>query len=218
MRGDPELAKTKPRLTLLKGLKATDVDALAKVYERVTGRKPRPKFIPTKPTQLAPHVDLLYKREALNKALVLQVKDELMRAVRPKVDTWPISNDAIVMLSLGCDTAGQPLPPLALAYFEALRCCVLLEEATEWNEVYAGWLVAALYRCEAMREALRGRKAGAIGENQKALRNLLKEDRSADENALRHRMRKLRPDHGLKDDSFKVEVSRARKALGIKKS
>jgi hypothetical protein len=99
--------------------------------------------------ELAPHIESLFERGGEQKALVRKAKGEVLCAARPQVDTWPISNDTIVVCALGCDTRGQQIPAKLLAYFKALRWCVAIEEAAGWNDIYARRLVAALRRCEA---------------------------------------------------------------------
>lgn len=67
-----------------------------------------------------------------------------------------------------------------------------------------------------LRERYSGRKRGAVGENQKVIRELLNKDSSADTTTLWYSFQRARPG-ALQRKSFNVEASKARKALKIKK-
>jgi len=99
--------------------------------------------------------------------LVSIIRDGLENQLRESVDTWPITNDAIVICSLGKDTKGKRLPPLARAYFSALRWCVAIEESTEWSDRLERRLVVSLHRC-AEPEAVS--KSGSKGGRESAKR------------------------------------------------
>jgi hypothetical protein len=85
--------------------------------------------------------------EVTKRALVRDVKQRLLEPLRPHVDAWPISDDAIIRCSLGNDTAGKPIPAQHGARFKALAVCAHIEESSEWNELLERKLVTALYRC-----------------------------------------------------------------------
>jgi hypothetical protein len=140
--------------------------------------------------ELSPDMEsaLLQIRDPVHKlALVRRIKEDLLERLRPEADTWPISNDTIVVCALGRDVArrpgeeGQPIRPLSLAYFKALRWCVAIEEAPEWNDRYERRLIGALYQCanplaDVGEKFSKGRKLGTGGPIRKAIARLLKKN------------------------------------------
>jgi hypothetical protein len=90
--------------------------------------------------------------------LVRRLKEDLLERLRPQLDGWPIGDDAIVICSLGKDTAGNWISDNLTAYFKAAALCVHIEESPQWNELLERSLVAALYRC-AGPEVVRGNSA-----------------------------------------------------------
>ena len=94
----------------------------------------------------------------------------------------PISDDAIVICSLGKDTKGKPIPPIALPYFKALRWCVAIEES-QWSEWLERRLIVALYRiAEPLAEIgelfRKGRKKSSGGPIRRAIERALNRDRT----------------------------------------
>jgi len=121
--------------------------------------------------ELAPHIESLFRQlgePARKLALVRRLKADLLERLRPELDVWPISDAALVVLSLG----RQPMPKHALAYLRVAAICVHIEESPEWNALLERSLVGALYRCAipevASKPAAKGGRASAKGKKDRA--------------------------------------------------
>lgn len=152
--------------------------------------------------ELAPHYQAALRQimePGRKRAIVARIKAELLGRLRPHVDTWPISDDAIVTCALGMDLGdhrgpreeSKPIPEPLLSYFRAARWCVAIEESPAWNALYERRLLDALRDCagpeltapliplaEHGRKFKAGRKPGTGGPIRKAIAKALKRDRT----------------------------------------